>query len=685
VLLAFLAGIHTCAAAQAPAAAAPATPEHPITALPYTPSLDTAAMDRSADPCVDFYQYSCGGWIKSNPIPADQAKWDVYRKMALDNEMFLWGILQDLARPARDRTATQQLIGDYFAACMDETTVNRRGLQPLRPFLKSVADMQSRQDLPRVLAGLHLALADRGLYFALASSQDFSSSTDVIAFAYAGGLGLPDRDYYTKDDEKSKTLRAQYVAHVARMFALLGNAQKPAQRKADAVMDMETELARASLTRVERRDPYKLFHKMNAGNLQALTPGFDWRVYLSALGIAGQDSFNVTQPAFYEALAAQWRNRSLDDIKTYLTWHVIHAAAPHLSTAFVDEDFAFFSHTLRGIPSQKPRWKRCVTLVDAQLGEALGQEFVNRAFSPELKQKALRMARQIEQAMQDDVNALDWMSAATKEKASQKLHTMVNKIGYPDHWRDYSTVKIARDDFAGNVVRANRFEEHRDLNKIGKPLDRTEWYMTPPTINAYYDSQLNDINFPAGVLQPPLFDPRMDDAPNYGNTGGTIGHELTHGFDDSGRKFDAQGNLRDWWTREDAQAFETKAQCIVDQYAQYTIVDDIKINSKLTEGEDIADLGGLILAWMAWKAETASLALDPRDGLTPEQRFFVGYAQWACENNRPEDRRVRALTDPHSPAKYRVNGLMVNLPEFTQAFACKAGQPMVAEKRCRVW
>jgi putative endopeptidase len=364
---------------------------------------------------------------------------------------------------------------------------------------------------------------------------------------------------------------------------------------------------------------------------------------------------------------------------------VLHETAPYLSSAFVNENFDFYSKTLRGVPQLRPRWKRCVRLVDDQLGEALGREFVRLTFGPQLKHKTLALTRQIEKAMQEDLETLSWMSAATKINALQKLRALTNKIGYPDTWRDYGAVQVKRDDFLGNVESATRFESERQFAKIGKPVDRTEWQMTPPTVNAYYDPQMNDINFPAGVLQPPLYDAKMDDAPNYGDTGGTIGHELTHGFDDEGRQFDAHGNLRDWWTDKDSQEFESRAQCVVDQYAEYTVVDEIKINSKLTEGEDIADLGGLVLAWTAWKAQTAQVTPAARDGFTPEQRFFIGYAQWACENTRPDQLRVEALTDPHSPGKYRVNGLMVNMPQFAKAFSCKVGQPMVKEKPCRVW
>jgi len=687
-----LAHAQTAPAATSATAAASAAPtaraERPATEFPYTPGLDPSAMDRSADPCVDFYQYACGGWMKNNPIPADQARWSVYGKLAQDNQRFLWGILEDLSRRQEGRNANQQKIGDYFGACMDERTIETRGAAPLKPFFDQIASLRSNKDLPRVLAQLHLALADQGLFFGFGSSQDFGDSTRVIAFVTAGGLGLPDRDSYLKTDDKSKDVRAKYVAHIANTFKLLGDSPEQAQRQAERVMAMETELARASLSRVDKRDPYKLFHKVDAKGLQALTPGFNWNTYLGEIGQAKQTTFNVTEPAFFKALAKMWKTSSIDATRTYLRWHVARNMSPALASNFDQEHFDFFSKTLRGVQQQQPRWKRCVGLVDRQLGEALGQEFVSRAFSPALKEKSLHMTRQVEEAMKKDIESLDWMSPETKKRAQEKLAAIVNKIGYPDKWRDYSSYDVKPGDFAGNVQRGNTFETRRDLAKIGKPLDRGEWGMTPPTVNAYFNPQMNDINFPAGVLQPPLFDPKMDDAPNYGNTGGTIGHELTHAFDDEGRQFDAKGNLKDWWTKKDAKEYEERAQCIVDQYAQYTVVDDIKINSKLTLGEDIADLGGLILGWMAWKEEMASMpqqAQPLRDGLTPEQRFFVGNAQWACENDRPENLRVKALTDPHSPGRYRVNGLVVNMPQFQQAFQCKPGQPMVKEKRCRVW
>jgi endothelin-converting enzyme/putative endopeptidase len=681
ILLLVLSGF---ASGQAPASGG-ADKDTPTTTLPYTPSLDVPSMDRSADPCVDFYQYTCGGWMKNNPIPADQAGWSVYGKLAQDNQRFLWGVLEELARKTDGRTPTQQKIGDYFAACMDEPAVEKLGAAPLKPLLDEIATVKTKQDLAALLAREHLSNVTGGLFFNFGSDQDFADSNQVIAFATDGGLGLPDRDYYTKTEAKSEEIRQKYLVHVQNMLKLLGDSPDLARKEAQTIMAMETALAKASLTRVEQRDPHNLFHKMDRKGLQTLTPGFDWDTYLKSVGVPDVNTFNVTQPAFYKELNQQLQSNSLDDIKTYLRWHIASANAPYLSSPFVQQNFDFYSRTLRGVQQLPPRWKRCVRQVDNFLGEALGQEFVNRTFTADTKKNALQMTRQIEQAMEDDIKQLTWMGPETRKQALEKLHSVVNKIGYPDKWRDYSSVQIRRDDYLGNVQRSVVFESRRQLAKIGKPLDRGEWGMTPPTVNAYYNSQMNDINFPAGVLQPPLYDPKLDDAPNYGNTGGTIGHELTHGFDDEGRQFDDKGNLRDWWTKEDSHEFEKRGQCVVDQYAQYVIVDDIKINSKLTEGEDIADLGGLILAYVAWKSATKGQHLENHDGFTPDQRFFIGYAQWACENQRPENLRVSTITNPHSPGKYRVNGLVVNMPEFQLAFSCKAGQPMVRKDRCRVW
>ncbi len=667
---------------QTPASGAAETP---IDKLPYIPSLDPTAMDRSTDACVDFYQYSCGGWIKRNPIPSDQASWSVYGKLYQDNQRFLWGILTQLSTQNPHRSANQQRIGDYFAACMDEAAIERAGVAPLAPTLELIDHLTSVDGLPAALAKIHLQTGDNGALFLLISNQDYADSDQVIAFAVSGGLGMPDRDYYTDTDAHATKLRQLYLEHVARTFELLGETSDVAKRDAAIVMRLETQLARASLTRVERRDPHRLFHKMDVAELQRLTPHFAWKPYLQTLGLNDVTTVNVTQPKFYAALEQLLASTPLPDLQTYLRWHVTHATSRYLSKPFEAERFAFFDHELRGIPIEKPRWKRCVAQVDELLGEALGQEFVARTFGPELKASTLKTTQQIERAMREDIQGLTWMSAPTKRQALAKLDSIVNKIGYPDHWRDYSSVRIRPNDYFGNAERATEFESTRQLAKIGKPLDRTEWDMTPQTVNAYYDPQKNDINFPAGVLQPPLYDAKLDDAPNYGDTGGTIGHELTHGFDDEGRQFDAAGNLKDWWTANDAKAFNERAQCVVDQYAKYVVVDEVHINSRLTLGEDLADLGGLILAHMAWRAETGTRALASQDGLTPEQRFFVGYAQWACENVRPESLRLHAKTDPHSPGRYRVNGLIVNMPEFQRAFSCSATAPMVKKDRCRVW
>jgi endothelin-converting enzyme/putative endopeptidase len=587
-------------------------------------------MDRSAQPCEDLYQYACGGWIKNNPIPADQASWDVYGKLAQDNQRFLWGILDGLAAKTNDRTGSQQKIGDYFAACMDESRVEADGASPLKPLFAAIDSIHTRAELAAELGALHLGVRNGSFLFAFASNPDFENASSVIAFADAGGLSLPDRDYYTDTDAEHQRIRQQYEAHVVQTFVLLGESAGAAKADAAAVVRIESALARASLTGVERRDPRKLFHKLDRQQLDKLTPRFDWGAYLASLDAASVKTVNVTEPEFFAALNRVLASTPLPALKSYLRWHVVTATAPYLSKAFAEGSFGFFSRTLRGVPEQRPRWKRCVALVDAQLGEALGQEFVARAFPPELRVATMRMTAQIEQAMHDDILQLPWMSPATKVQAIAKLEAINNKIGYPDTWRDYATVEVRRDDFFGNVVRAARFESARTLAKIGKPLERGEWQMTPPTVNAYYDAQMNDINFPAGVLQPPLYDARMDDAPNYGDTGATIGHELTHGFDDEGRQFDAAGNLKDWWSAVDSDRFNERSQCIVDQYAKYVVVDDIHINSKLTLGEDIADLGGIILAEFAWRAQTAGKTLKDQDGLTPEQRFFVGYAQWAC-------------------------------------------------------
>ena len=657
----------------------------PLFSLPYTPSLDVAAMDKSTDPCVNFYKYSCGTWNKTNPLPPDQAVWNVYSKLTNENQRLLWGILQQAAEPSPSRTSLQKQVGDFFAACMDEAAVEKAGSAPLLPALSRLAAIKSFKELPAFVGRQHLQLGAGDMFFGYGSNQNFENSSEVISFASAGGLGLPDRDYYTKTEAKSEEIRRKYVEHVQQMLVLLGDPPALAASEAKNILALETELAKASLTRVEKRDPYKLFHKLSLTQVQALTPSFSWADYFQALGTPPSAVINVTEPGFFQELEKQIGKRSLSEWKVYLRWHMVRDAAPFLSRPFVDANFEFYSKYLHGTPQLKPRWKRCVQYVDRDLGEALGQVFVAKTFSPETKRRAQAMTKEIEAAMQGEIEQLPWMGSATKAKALEKLHGIVNKIGYPDRWRDYSAVVVQRDDFEGNVVRAAVFETRRQLAKIGKPVDRGEWGMTPPTVNAYYDPQMDDINFPAGVLQPPLFDPKMDDAPNYGNTGATIGHELTHGFDDEGRQFDAKGNLKDWWTKKDADEFTERAGCIANQYSQYTIVDDIKINGRLTLGEDTADLGGTLLAYIAWKHATQSQDLKAMDGFKPDQRFFIGMAQWACGDERPENKRANAITNPHSPEEYRINGVVSNMPEFAQAFSCKVGQPMVRPVACKVW
>jgi len=647
----------------------------------YTPALDINAMDRSIDPCTDFFAYSCGGWIKNNPIPADQSSWDTYSKMEDENKTQLRGILEAASAPDPNRNAVNQKIGDYYVSCMDEKAIEEKGAEPLKPQFDRIAKIGSKSDL----ADLASSMATDNVFFRFESIQDFRDASQVVANADQGGLGLPDRDYYLKTDDKSEELRKKYVAHVQKMFELLGDKSDAAAAEAQTVMRIETALAKGSMTRVERRDPKALDHKLTSDDLQKMSPDFQWRTYFTKVGLPQLASLNVAVPNFFKTLNEEIGKSSLNDWKTYLRWHLVHANAAQLSSPFLNENFAFYGKTLQGQQELKPRWKRCTEYVDDYLGEALGQAYVAKYFPPKAKAQALTIVNEIRAAMEQDINSLSWMSPATKQQALAKLHAMANKIGYPDKWRDYAKLDIVRGDNLGNVTRSRDFEFNRQLAKIGKPVDKGEWDMTAPTVNAYYNPQMNDINFPAGVLQPPAFDPNSDAAPNYGDTGGTVGHELTHGFDDEGRQFDAQGNLRDWWTPDDGKEFEKRASCISDQYSKYVIVDDIKINGKLTLGEDVADLGGLLLAYMAWKEDTKNQKLESIEGLTPEQRFFVGYGQSWCGQVRDESKRLRATVDPHSPEKYRTNGVVSNMPQFQEAFHCKSGQPMVNANRCRVW
>ncbi|MBI4877874.1 MAG: M13 family metallopeptidase [Acidobacteria bacterium] len=650
----------------------------PLGAQQLPAGFDPVWLDRSADPCTDFYRFACGIWIQKNPIPSDESRWGRFNALSERNQSILREILEAAASAANG-----QKIGDHYASCMDEAAIERLGAKPLQPELDRVATLKDKAGLAPLVARLHAAGV--GAAFQFGAGPDFKNSKLNLAAVGQGGLSLPDRDYYLKDDPKSAEIRKQFVAHVGRMFQLLGDAPEPAARKARTVMDLETALARGSLDRVARRDPARVYHKMAVAELEKLAPSFAWRAYFAASATPAFDSLNVSVPEFVKTLEERIGAASLEDWKTYLSWHVLHSAADSLSSAFVKEDFAFFGQTLTGAKELRPRWKRCVARADDELGEALGQGYVERTFGAEGKQRMLALVHALERALAKDIQGLDWMTPATKKQALVKLQAIQNKIGYPDKWRDYSALKIVRGDALGNSMRAADFERRRRLKRIGQPVDPTEWGMTPPTVNAYYSPLQNNINFPAGILQPPFFDRQMDDPVNFGGIGAVIGHEMTHGFDDSGRKFAADGNLRDWWTAEDGKEFERRAQCFVDQYAQYEAAPGVKLNGKLTLGENAADNGGLRIAYMALLETLEGKPRPKIDGFTPEQRLFLGWGQIWCQNVTEESARLRAATDPHSPGQWRVNGVVVNMPEFQQAFGCRTGQPMVREKACRVW
>ena len=647
--------------------------------------FDPTLLDKSADPCADFYQYSCGGWLKNNPVPGDQSSYGRDTELAERNRLILRDILEKAAVDRPGRSVVEQKIGDYYASCMDEAAIERKGISPLKPELDRVAALKSKDGLPEEIAHLHLMNVNA--LFSYGSDQDFKDATSVIAEADQGGLGLPERDYYTRTDANSQKTRAEYVQHITNMFKLLGEPPQKAVADARKVMEIETALAKSSLTVVQRRDPASIYHKLPVSDLVAMDPSFSWDRYLRATGTPPVQSLNVAVPDFFKGLETVLKQQDLPSIKTYLRWQLVHEAAPMLPRAFVNENFDFYGRKLEGQKQLRARWKRCVASTDQELGEALGQIYVERTFGAEGKQRTLAMVKDIENAMEQDIKQLSWMSDATKQKALEKLHMVANKIGYPDKWRDYSSYQIVRGDALGNLMRGAQFESHRQVAKIGKPVDKGEWGMTPPTVNAYYNPQMNDINFPAGILQPPFYDLKMDDSVNYGDAAAVIGHELTHGFDDQGRQFDGKGNLNDWWTPEDTKEFEQRTGCVVKEYDNFVAVDDVHVQGKLTLGENVADIGGLKLALMAYMARAAASGQSnpSADGLTPEQRFFLSYGQGWCENDTPQFLRVLAQTNPHAPTKFRVNGVVQNLPEFQKAFSCKAGAPLAPEKRCEVW
>jgi putative endopeptidase len=645
--------------------------------------FDPASLDRSADPCVNFYQYACGGWMAANPLPNDHSRFGRFDALQESNRSVLQNILESASADKPGRTVVQREIGDYYAACMDQKAIDAKGLAPVQRDLDRIAAIRDKAHVTDTVADLNRD--GTSAFFRFGSSQDAKDSTQEIADLDQGGLGLPDRDYYLKTDPKSVELRKQYLAHVARMFELSGVAPDVAAKKADAVMAIETALAKGSLDKVSRRDPNQLYHKLTVTELAALAPVFDWSKFFKQTGAPPFDSLNVDVPEFVRTLQSTITGNSLDDLKTYLAWHLLHDNADVLPMKFQEETFQFYGKTLSGAKEMRARWKQCVDQTDGQIPDALGQAFIDKTLGPEGMRRTQQMVKAIEKAMQDDIEKLDWMTPKTKEQALIKLHAVANKIGTKEHWIDYSKVKISRDDAYGNAERTGQFEVDRQLAKIGKPVDKTDWQMSQPTVNAYYDPQENDINFPAGILQPPFWDNKLDDAVNYGAIGAVIGHELTHAFDDEGRQFDAQGNLRDWWTDADAKAFGERAQCLVKEYSGFTAVDDVHLNGELTLGENTADNGGLRLAYMALMDTLGGKQPPKRDGFTAEQRLFLGFAQVWCENKTDESARMRAQVDPHSPGQFRVNGVVSNMPEFAQAFACKVGQPMLKGPACRVW
>jgi endothelin-converting enzyme/putative endopeptidase len=645
--------------------------------------FDPTAIDKSVNPCVDFYQYACGSWLKNNPIPADQASWGRFGELAERNRAILHDILV-AAAAAKNRDADTQKIGDYFGACMDQSAIDAKGLKPLQAEFARIDAMKTAQDIAPVLAHLHTVGVN--VMFNISSGQDNKDSTSVIAQADQGGLGLPERDFYTREDEHSVATRKEYVAYMTRILKLMGIPAAQAAKDADDVMKLETAMAKASMDVTSRRDPQAVYHPMTLAKFESLDDSFGWSRYFAGLDIPKIENLNVVSPDYFTGQEQLLKTEPLAVWKIYFKLHLVTAQAQLLPKAFYDEQFGFFGTYLAGQKEQKARWKLCVRATDVDLGEALGKAYVDKTFGADGKARTLEMVRKIEASMSQDLNQLTWMTPETKKKAEEKLAAITNKIGYPDKWRDYSKLIIKPGDAMGNSLRANEFEFNRQLQKIGKPVDRLEWDMTPPTVNAYYDPQMNNINFPAGILQPPFFSKTADDAENLGAIGAIIGHELTHGFDDQGRQFDAKGNMEDWWTEADTKAFDAKADCLVDEYSAFVVGNgSTHLNGKLTLGENTADNGGTRLAYMALMNVLAQKTIPVVDGFTPQQRFFLSFGQDWCENNTPEVEQLQAQTDPHAINHDRANGVVQNMPEFRQAFSCTVGQPMAPAKACRVW
>jgi putative endopeptidase len=650
-----------------------------------TQGYDAANLDRTCKPCDDFFQFAVGGWLKANPIPPEYPEWGSFITLDESNLQALHGILEAAAaNTSAAPGSNEQKVGDFYASCMNTKEIDAQGLKPISVDLASIDAIRDTAELIRT--GARLQSEGVGVLFNFGSDQDFKDSSKVIGEADQGGLGLPDRDYYTRDDDESKKVRQQYVEHVAKLFSLMGEQDKSVA-EAKTVLEIEASLAKASMTRVDLRDPQKVYHKMSVTEAQGLTPHLSWDSYFQALGSRKLAEINIGQPEFFKALDAMLGSVSLANWKTYYRWHLIDRSASLLADSFVQENFAFNDRILRGSKEIRPRWKRCTAETDRQLGEALGQVYVQKYFPPEAKARALELVHNLLAALRDDLQTLPWMSPATRKAAIEKLEALGLKIGYPDKWRDYSALKIDRGPYAENAFRAAVFENARDLAKIGKPVDRGEWGMTPPTVNAYYNGQLNEIVFPAGILQPPFYDPKRDDAYNYGAIGAVIGHEITHGFDDQGAQFDPRGNLKNWWTPEDLKSFQERGECVAKQFDGYEVEKGLHENGKLVEGESIADLGGVTLAYAAFQKSLHGKAGEKDvNGFTPEQRFFLGFAEnWAI-NVRPELARLQTNTDPHPLPKFRANGPLSNMVEFAKAFGCKKGDAMMrAQQVCKIW
>ncbi len=663
---------------QAQTAVAPNSPAKPA------PGFSVDNLDKTIDPCVDFYQYACGTWLKNSEIPADQTEWASFTELYERNLITLHDILDKAAAGGPERSAVDQKIGDFYGACVDEKAAEAKGVAPLQPALDRVTAAKDKTALMEAIAYVHIHGPNP--LFNFYSNSDLHNAGEVIAYIDQGGLTLPDRDYYLKDDAKMTEMRKHLVDYASELFGMSGRTPEQAKKAAETVLRIETALAKASLDRTARRDPKNRDHKMSRDQAAALAPNFYLERYFAAAGAPKFNELNVSNPEFFKQVNEVLSAEPLDALQTYVQFHLLNNSAPWLSKAFVDSNFKF-QQFLTGQAENQVRWKRCVDLTDNSLGEALGQKYVEITFGADGKQRMLKMVDALEKSLDRDIHGLPWMSADTKKQAKLKLDAIRNKIGYPDVWRDYSSVKVDRGDLISNIANATEFESHRQIAKIGKPLDRKEWGMTPPTVNAYYSGSQNEIVFPAGILQPPFFDKSMDDAVNFGGIGLVIGHELTHGFDDQGRKFDPQGNLRDWWTADDGKEFEKRASCVADEYSGFTAIDDLKLNGKLTLGENTADNGGarVALAALMQMLTAEGKAETKIDGFTPEQRYFLGFGRVWCEKRRPEYSRMLVSVDPHSPGRYRVNGVVQNMPEFQKAWSCKAGQPMVKADACHVW